>query len=52
MVKEEVEYEGESGSNGYSRGGEHLTALYLKQEDNALWKHCLVAHRERKLNFP
>ena len=52
VVKEEVEYEGESGSNGYSRGGEHLTALDLKQEDNALWKHCLVAHRERKLNFP
>ena len=51
VVKEEVKYEGESGSNGYSRGGEHSTALELKQEDNALWKHCLVAHGGEKVEF-
>ena len=36
-------HEGESGSNAYSREGEHFTALHLKQGDNALWKHCLIA---------
>ena len=46
-----VKYEGESGSNGYSRGGEHSTALELMQEDNALWKHCLVAHGGEKVEF-
>ena len=51
VVKEGVKYEGESGSNGYSRGGEHFTALDLKQEDNALWKHCLVAHGGEKVEF-
>ena len=51
VVKEEVAYEGESGSNGYSRGGEHLAALELKQEDNALWKHCLVAHGGERVEF-
>ena len=51
IVKEEVDYEGESGSNGYSRGKEHSTAQDLKQEDNALWKHCLVAHQGEKVEF-
>ena len=51
VVKEGVKYEGESGSNGYSRGGEHFTALDLKQEDNALWKHCLVAHGGERVEF-
>ena len=36
-------HEGESGSNAYSREGKHFTALHLKQGDNALWKHCLIA---------
>ena len=46
-----VTYEGETGSNGYSRGKEHQCALELKQEENALWKHCLVAHEGEKVEF-
>ena len=42
--RSEVAYEGETGSNGYSRGKEHEAALEHKQEENAMWKHCLVAH--------
>ena len=48
---EEVAYEGETGSNGYSRGKEHQNALVLKQEENALWKHCLVAHAGVRVDF-
>ena len=48
---EEVAYEGETGSNGYSRGKEHQNALVLKQEENALWKHCLVAHAGERVDF-
>ena len=48
---EEVAYEGETGSNGYSRGKEHQNALVLKQEENALWKHCLVAHAGERVEF-
>ena len=46
-----VAYEGETGSNGYSRGKEHECALEQKQEENALWKHCLVAHEGEKVEF-
>ena len=33
------EYWGETGRNCYLRGGEHMTGLINKEEDNALWKH-------------
>ena len=44
-------YEGETGSNGYSRGKEHEAALEHKQEENAMWKHCLVAHEGQRVEF-
>ena len=37
-------YEGESGRNGFTKGLEHLAAIRLKDEENAMWKHCLVEH--------
>ena len=37
-------YAGETGRNGYSRGKEHLDALRLEDEENPLWKHCLIEH--------
>ena len=49
--RSEVAYEGETGSNGYSRGKEHEAALEHKQEENALWKHCLVAHEGQRVEF-
>ena len=49
--RSEVAYEGETGSNGYSRGKEHEAALAHKQEENALWKHCLVAHEGQRVEF-
>ena len=45
------EYEGETGRNGYTRGAEHLSALRLEDEENALWKHCLIAHDGTKAEF-
>ena len=44
-------YEGETGRNAYTRGKEHLDALRLENEDNALWKHCLVQHNGEKAVF-
>ena len=35
-------YEGETSRNAFTRGMEHLDALRLQDEENALWKHCLV----------
>ena len=49
--RSEVAYEGETGSNGYSRGKEHEAALEHKQEENANWKHCLVAHEGQRVEF-
>ena len=37
-------YEGETSRNAFTRGMEHLDAIRLQDEDNALWKHCLVVH--------
>ena len=45
------EYEGETGRNGYTRGVEHLSALRLEDEENALWKHCQIAHDGTQAEF-
>ena len=42
---------GETGRNGYTRGNEHLDALRLEDEENPLWKHCLVEHGGVKAVF-
>jgi hypothetical protein len=44
-------YEGETGRNGYTRGKEHVDALTLEDEENALWKHCLVQNNGEKAVF-
>ena len=44
-------YEGDTGRNGYTRGKEHLDALRLENEENALWKHCLIQHNGKKATF-
>ena len=41
-------YEGETGRNGFLRGLEHLAALRLEDEENDMWKHCVVQHKGRK----
>ena len=46
-----TEYDGESGSNGYSRGKEQAGGLRLEEEDNALWKHCRMEHNSEKVEF-
>ena len=44
-------YDGETGCNCYTRGKQHAAALRLEDEDNALWKHCLVEHGGVKAEF-
>ena len=41
-------YEGETGKNGYTIGRQHLDSLRLKDEENALWKHCVVEHNGKR----
>ena len=44
-------YYGESGKNGYTRGGEHRAACRLKNEENALYKHCQLEHGGMQAEF-
>ena len=44
-------YDGETGCNCYTRGKQHQNALRLKDEENALWKHCLVEHDGEEAEF-
>ena len=44
-------YDGETGCNCYTRGKQHTAALRLEDQENALWKHCLVEHGGEKVNF-
>ena len=46
-----AQYDGETGSNGFSRGKEHDDALRLEDEGNALWKHCMLEHNSVRQNF-
>ena len=45
------EYEGETSRNSYTRGLEHLAALRLEDEENALWKHCQIEHQGIRSEF-
>ena len=51
MAGRNTEYEGETGSNGYCRGKEQQSGLRLEEEDNALWKHCLLEHEGEHVEF-
>ena len=44
-------YDGETGCNCYTRGKQHADALRLEDEENALWKHCLIEHEGMKAEF-
>jgi hypothetical protein len=44
-------YEGETARNAFTRGIEHRDALRLEDEENPLWKHCLVEHQGVKAEF-
>ena len=46
-----TEYDGETGSNGYCRGKEQAGGLRLEEEENPLWKHCMVEHESEKVEF-
>ena len=46
-----VEYEGESGYNAYTRGCEHEDAVRLEDQENALYKHCVLEHGGVKAEF-
>ena len=46
-----TEYEGESGYNAYTRGCEHEDALRLEDQENALYKHCVLEHGGVKVDF-
>ena len=46
-----TEYEGESGYNAFTRGCEHEDALRLKDQENALYKHCVLEHGGRRADF-
>ena len=50
-VGKDARYEGETGKNCYTRGKQHLDALRLEDEENALWKHCVVEHDGIKADF-
>ena len=44
-------YCGETGANCYVRGKQHKSGLRLKDEGNALWKHCVVEHEGEQAEF-
>ena len=46
-----VDYEGETGSNPYSRGLEHQDSLRNEVEESPLWKHCTLEHGGEKVDF-
>ena len=51
LAGRESTYEGETGKNGYTRGLQHLDALRLEDEKNALWRHCQIAHDGLRAEF-
>ena len=44
-------YVGKTGRNSYTRGKEHHDALRLEDDQNPLWKHCLVEHGGTSAQF-
>ena len=44
-------YWGESARNGFTLGKEHLSAIRNKNEENAMWKHCVKHHRGDRAEF-
>ena len=44
-------YNGETGRNGYTRGTKHQEYYKKKQENSAMWKHCVQKHNSRRQEF-
>ena len=44
-------YNGETGRNGYSTGGEHVEDLNHEREHSVLWRHCVDKHGGVKQKF-
>ena len=45
-------YKGETGNNGYTRGGEHVTQLRRRNINySPLWRHCVEQHGGRVQPF-
>ena len=44
-------YDGETGRNCFCRGKEHQDALRLEDQENPLWKHCVLEHGGIKADF-
>ena len=45
-------YKGETGNNGYTRGGEQITQLRRRNINNSpLWRHCVEQHEGRVQHF-
>ena len=51
LAGNKAKYLGESGRNGYTRGAEHQAALRMENEENALWKHCVLEHNSMWADF-
>ena len=45
------EYIGQTGSNAYTRGKQHLECYRKKSEESALWKHCMKDHDGNEHHF-
>ena len=43
--------EGETGKNGYTRGGQHADDYEKKRESSTLWKHCVSKHGGQEQKF-
>ena len=44
-------YEGETSSNSYTRGGEHLQKYVNNHQNSMLIEHCNIAHDGRRVKF-
>ena len=45
-------YKGETSSNGYTRGSEHMANLISRNVDRSpLWRHCVEQHRGEMQSF-
>ena len=44
-------YQGETGKNGYTRGGQHAIDYERKRESSTLWKHCVSKHGGQEQKF-
>ena len=44
-------YHGETHTNGYTRGSQHLSDYQYRREGSVLWKHCVKKHNGVEQDF-